>query len=69
MKLVDIHAELTDQEAWNAALFFKRLRFDQYLELTDGGYSRADREEQAYDMRAAIDKFSKALKSAGYAPR
>lgn len=69
MKLVNIHAELADREAWNLAQFIKRLRFDQCYELTDSGYPRPDRESQAYEMLAAIDKIGNALKAAGYAPR
>lgn len=69
MNLVSIHTELTDQEAWNLAQFTKRLRFDQCYELTDSGYARQDRQEQAYVMLAAIDKVGKALIAAGYAPR
>ena len=69
MSLVTLRAELTAQEAWHLAQFIKRLRFDQYLELTNGGYSRQDREEQAYTMRAATDKIRQALSTAGYAPR
>lgn len=69
MKLVNIHAELPDREAWNLAQFIKRLRFDQCYELTDSGYPRPDRESQAYEMLAAIDKIGNALKAAGYAPR
>jgi hypothetical protein len=69
MKVVSIDAELTDQEAWNLAQFIKRLRFDQCCELTDSGYSRQHRQDQAYVMLAAIDKIGNALKVAGYAPR
>jgi len=69
MKLATIHAEFTEREAWNLAQFIKRLRFDQCYELTDSGYSRRDREAQAYEMLAAIDKVGRALKDAGYAPR
>ena len=67
--VVHIHAELTDQEAWNLAQFIKRLRFDQCCELTDSGHAQQDRREQAYVMLAAINKIGNALKSAGYAPR
>ena len=69
MELTTIRADLTAREAWNLAQFIKRLRFDQCYELTDSGYSRRDREAQAYEMLAAIDKVGRALKDAGYAPR
>ena len=69
MRAVSIHAELTDEEAWNLAQFIKRLRFEQCYELTDSAYSRQNRQDQAYIMLAAIDKIGNALKDAGYAPR
>lgn len=69
MKAVSIHAELTDREAWNLAQFIKRLHFEQCYEVTDSGYSRQDRQDQAYVMLAAIDKIGTALRDAGYAPR
>jgi hypothetical protein len=69
MELTTIRADLTAREAWNLAQFIKRLRFDQCYELTDSGYSRRDREAQAYEMLAAIDKVGRSLKDAGYAPR
>jgi hypothetical protein len=69
MRAVSIHAELTDEEAWNLAQFIKRLRFEQCYELTDSGYSRQARQDQAYVMLAATDKIGNALKTAGFAPR
>jgi len=69
MRAVSIHAELTHEEAWNLAQFIKRLRFEQCYELTDSGYSRQTRQDQAYVMLAATNKIGNALKTAGYAPR
>jgi hypothetical protein len=69
MKHIALTVDLTDAEAWELALFIKRLRFDQCHELTDAWQSRTERDEQAYLMLHALGHVSRALELSGYAPR
>ena len=54
--------ELTDQEAWDLAQFFKRVGFTDYR-------SNAIDDAEAYRMLAAGEKFRKTLAMHGYQPR
>ena len=69
MKLITLTVELTDAQAWELALFIKRLRFDQCCELTDAWQSRTEREEQAYRTLHALGHVAYVLERLGYAPR
>ncbi|MCL2215193.1 MAG: hypothetical protein FWC06_08310 [Treponema sp.] len=57
--------ELSENEKWELAVFFKRLSFNLVLETTDGGADKA----QAYRILTAIDKLQKELADIGYNPR
>jgi hypothetical protein len=57
--------DLTENEKWELAVFFKRLGFNAVLECTDGNEDK----EQAYRILAAIDKLQKELADIGFSPR
>jgi hypothetical protein len=59
---IRLEVELTDHQAWNLAQFVKRVGFADIR-------SNAVDQDEAYDMRDAIDALAKALRAAGYAPR
>ena len=69
MKDSTLIVELVDTEAWELALFIKRLRFDQCYELTDAWQSRAEGQDQAYRVLRVLGRAADALELAGYAPR
>lgn len=66
---IRLDVEFSDAEAWQLALFIKRVRFDQVLELTECWQSREARDEQTYAMLYALELVARALRSKGYAPR
>jgi len=57
--------ELSENEKWELAVFFKRLSFNLVLETTDGGADKG----QTYRIFAAIGKLQKELADMGYNPR
>ena len=57
--------ELSDNEKWELAVFFKRLCFDHILDCADGNNDKA----QAYRIINAIAKLQKELADMGYNPR
>ena len=59
---ISVTVELTDQEAWDLAQFFKRVGFTDYR-------SNAIDDAEAYRMLAAGEKFRKTLAMHGYQPR
>jgi len=59
---VTITVELTDEEAWQFAQFYKRSGFGHYR-------SCAMDDDEAYTMIAAGSKIAQALAARGYAPR
>ena len=59
---VTIQAELSEQQAWALAEFFKRLGYSDVRPL-------AVDEQEAYDMIYAGEKVRAALAEQGYAPR
>jgi hypothetical protein len=59
---VTIQVELTDEQAWQLAQFYKRLSFGQVREC-------ACNNEETYTMLAAMGKIGQALREKGYAPR
>jgi hypothetical protein len=67
MVTLDVH--LTESEAWQLALFIKRVRHDQARELTEGHHSGPERDDQAYEMLHALNLVAAALTRQGYAPR
>lgn len=61
--------ELTDEQAWQLAQFCKRITFASVREVTDGGQSGEQRDDQAYVMLEGINAVARALRDKGYAPR
>jgi cytochrome c len=61
-KTVTLDLELTDEEAWSIAQFFKRASFSDFRR-------NAQDEDEAYAMRNAASRVRDALARAGYAPR
>lgn len=59
---VTITVELTDEEAWELAQFYKRSGFSHYREC-------ATNDEEAYTMIAAMGKVAGRLWEKGYNPR
>jgi hypothetical protein len=62
MKTVEIHAILTDTQAWEFAQFLKRVCYSDYR-------AHATSEAEAYRMVEAGERIRDALAEAGYAPR
>jgi hypothetical protein len=60
--------ELTDNEKWELAVFFKRLTFNDVLEHVDQD-TRENEKAQAYRILDAIVKLQKELAAQGYNPR
>lgn len=61
-KTITISTELTDQQAWDLAQFFKRVSFSDVR-------SNAVDNDEAYRMLDAINRIAKALREAGFCPR
>ena len=61
-KTVDVQIVLQDADAYALALFLKRVGWSDIR-------SNAQDEQEAYDMRDAIEAAARALAEAGYAPR
>jgi hypothetical protein len=56
------HAELSEAEAWALAQFVKRLGWTEMR-------GNAVDDNEAYEIRSALDKLQQALAGAGLAPR
>lgn len=61
-KTILLDVELTDEEAWSLAQFFKRAAFSDFRR-------NSQDEAEAYSMRDAADRVRDALTRAGYSPR
>ncbi len=61
-KTILLDVELTDEEAWSLAQFFKRAAFSDFLR-------NSQDETEAYAMRDAANRVRDALAMAGYSPR
>ena len=59
---VTITVDLSEEEAWQLAQFFKRATFDDFS-------MKAESEELAYTMLYASERVRDALAEKGYAPR
>ena len=59
---ISVTVELTDQEAWDLAQFFKRVGFTDYR-------SNAIDDAEAFRTLAADEKVRKSLAECGYNPR
>lgn len=67
--LMDVSVLLSDADAWQLALFIKRVRHDQCRELTDCGQTGEERDDQAYAMLYVLELIARVLREKGYAPR
>jgi len=61
--------EMPHEDAYQLALFIKRVRHDQCRELTDSGQTSPQRDDQAYAMLHSLELIAKVLRENGYAPR
>lgn len=61
-KTVSLDVELTNEEAWNLAQFFKRAGLSDFRR-------NSQNEAEAYAMRDAANRVRDALARAGYSPR
>ena len=60
--------ELTDNEKWELAVYFKRLTFNDVYEHTDAD-TKDNQKAQTYRILEAIAKLQKGLADQGYNPR
>ena len=60
--MIEIRAELTEQQAWAFAQFLKRVGFVDYM-------NNAVDSDEAREMLEAGEELRKAFAEAGYAPR
>lgn len=60
--------ELSDNEKWELAVFFKRICFDSVYEYADQD-TPENMKAQTYRVLTAIDKLQKELADMGYNPR
>lgn len=62
MKLVEIRAQLPEDEAWALAQFLKRVGWTEWR-------GNAIDDDEACTMRSACEKMQRALAESGFAPR
>jgi hypothetical protein len=59
---VAITLELSDAQAWSLAQFVKRVGWSEFR-------ANAQDNDEAYEIRDAVDQLQKCLNEAGFAPR
>jgi dissimilatory sulfite reductase (desulfoviridin) alpha/beta subunit len=62
MKTVTVTLEFSDAQAWALAQFVKRVGWSEFR-------GNAQDDDEASDIRNAVDLLQKALNNAGYSPR